>query len=198
MAKRFTSTEIWEEDWFLDMPNEYKLFWFYMLSTCNHAGLFKVKSKSFKGLLEVNITLPEALKYFNAGKDRIRVVSESLWYVEDFFVFQYGTTFNGNSKVHESIENALNQVNIKVTSVRGLLEVKNTSFGGLEDLKARDKDKDKDKDIVFNEKNRKNGKSETGLSGNFKSQGEEILAKRYSENLAAAERHRKENTKSKD
>ena len=26
MAKRFSATEIWDEDWFLDMPNEYKLF----------------------------------------------------------------------------------------------------------------------------------------------------------------------------
>ena len=42
MAKRFTSTEIWNEDWFLDMPAEYKLFWYYMLCECDHAGLFKV------------------------------------------------------------------------------------------------------------------------------------------------------------
>lgn len=133
MAKRFTSTEIWEEDWFLDMPNEYKLFWYYMLSMCNHAGLFKVNVKKFCGLNEVNLTSTKALEYFNAGKQRIRVISESVWLIEDFFFFQYGTTFNPNSKVHASIETVYNQHNIKMTSIRGLT-----------DLKERVKDKDKE------------------------------------------------------
>lgn len=201
MSKRFTSTEIWEEDWFLDMPNEYKLFWYYMLSTCNHAGIFKVKSRSFRGLLEVNITPSEALKYFNAEKTRIRVISESVWFVEDFFAFQYGTTFNGNSTVHESIYKIYNHYNIELTSVRGLKEVKNTSFGGLEDLKARDKDKDKDKDkdnTVLTRKNKKNGKTETGFSGNFKAQGEELFAERHRKRLEEAGRSGNKNPESEE
>jgi hypothetical protein len=136
MAKRFTSTEIWSEDWFLEMPNEYKLFWYYMLSHCDHAGLFKVNVRSFSGLLEVKVSSDTALKYFNTGKERIRVVSDSIWLIEDFFVFQYGTTFNPNNKLHESIENLYNRQNIKMTSVRG-----------LKDLKDRVKDKDKVKEI---------------------------------------------------
>lgn len=135
MAKRFVATEIWDEDWFLDMPLEYKLFWFYLLSACNHAGLFRVNIKKFCGINEVKISADKALSLFNNGKERIRIVSESLWLVEDFFVFQYGTTFNPNSSVHFSIEKAYNQANIKMTSIRGLT-----------DLKERDKDKDKVKD----------------------------------------------------
>lgn len=135
MAKRFVSTEIWDEDWFLDMPVGYKLFWFYMLAACNHAGLFKVNIKRFCGVNEVKISQQEALTFFNNGKERIRVISDSLWLIEDFFVFQYGTTLNSNSSVHFSIEKAYNQANINLTSIRG-----------LRDLKVRDKDKDKDKD----------------------------------------------------
>ena len=86
MAKRFTATEIWSEDWFLDMPMEYKLFWYYMLSTCNHAGFFKVNLRSFCGLNGVNLTSTKVLEYFNAGKQRIRVVNNSLWLIDDFFV----------------------------------------------------------------------------------------------------------------
>jgi hypothetical protein len=135
MAKRFTSTEIWEEDWFLEMPLAYKLFWFYILSACNHAGIFRVNIKKFCGLNEVKVTSAKALEYFNSGKQRIRTVSESVWLIEDFFVFQYGEIFNPNNKVHESIEKAYNQANIDMTSVRG-----------LKALKERVKDKDKEKD----------------------------------------------------
>lgn len=135
MAKRFTATEIWNEDWFLEMPTEYKLFWYYMLSNCDHAGLYKVNLRSFCGLNEVKVSSTIALKFFNAGKQRIREISESLWLIEDFFVYQYGTTFNWNNRVHESIGELYKRHKIELTSIRGLI-----------DLKDRVKDKDKDKE----------------------------------------------------
>lgn len=134
MAKRFSATEIWEEDWFLDMPNEYKLFWHYMLATCDHAGLFKVNLRSFCGLLEVKVTPTKALLHFNAGKQRIRLVSESVWFIEDFFVFQYGPGFNPKNRVHESISKLYEKNGISIDSVRGLIDPNH----GV---------KDKDKDI---------------------------------------------------
>lgn len=138
MAKRFTATEIWNEDWFLDMPNEYKLFWYYMLSNSNHAGLFKVNLRSFCGQIEVKVGSKEILSYFNAGKQRIRVINDSLWLIEDFFVYQYGPTLNPKNRVHESIVKEYLKHGINLTSIRG-----------LKDLKDGVKDKDKDKDIVF-------------------------------------------------
>lgn len=136
MAKRFTSTEIWGEDWFLDMPNDYKLYWYYVLSSCDHCGLFKVNSGSFCRLLGVKIDSKEALRFFNNGKDRILEVSSSIWLINDFFVYQYGDKFNINNRVHASIEKAYKRYNIELTSIRGLKEYTYTL-----------KDKDKDKDI---------------------------------------------------
>lgn len=136
MSKRFIDTEIWVEDWFLDMPIEYKLFWYYVISSCDHAGLFKVNLRSYCSLNEVKIDKDIALNYFNSNKDRIRILSENLWLIEDFFVYQYGTTFNPNNRVHDSIEKLYTKHGIKMTSIRGLI-----------DLKDGVKDKDKDKVI---------------------------------------------------
>lgn len=136
MAKRFTATEIWDEDWFLEMPIEYKLFWYYMLSKCDHAGLFKVNERSFSRLIGVNLSSISALNYFNFGKDRVRVLSESVWFIEDFFVYQYGTTFNFNNRLHQSIGELYKRQNIEIKKIRGLI-----------DLKEGVKDKDKDKEI---------------------------------------------------
>jgi hypothetical protein len=168
MAKRFTSTEIWSEDWFLEMPIEYKLFWYYMLSECDHAGLFKVNLRSFCGLNEVKISSDDALKYFNSGKDRVRVVNKSVWLIEDFFVFQYGTTINLNNRLHESIEKLYTKLDLKLSSIRGVL-----------DLIYGVKDKDKDKVIYKKGKDKKNG---TEIR-NFKAQGEELFAERISRGL---------------
>ena len=144
MAKRFTSTEIWGEDWFLDMPNDYKLFWYYILSNCDHSGIFKVNLRSFCGLLEVKINTDEALKYFNKDKDRIQEITKNLWFIKDFFVFQYGTTFNINNRLHFSIKSIYDKYDIKMSSIRGLREYNDTL-----------KDKDKDKDIVKNKEDKK-------------------------------------------
>ena len=88
MAKRFISTAIWDEDWFLDMPPEYKLFWFYILSNCDFGGLFKVNLRSFCGLNGFNIDPDTALQYFNKNKQRIKVLdNQQVWLIEDFFSF---------------------------------------------------------------------------------------------------------------
>jgi len=140
MAKRFTATEIWEEDWFLDMPTEYKLFWFYILSACDQAGIFKINTKVFCALNKVEINTDLAVEYFNNGKDRIRKVNGSMWLIEDFFTFQYGQNLNLNNRVHESIHKIYSKHGVKVGSIRGLSEVKDR-------VKDKDKDKDKEKDI---------------------------------------------------
>lgn len=136
MAKRFTSTEIWEEDWFLEMPSEYKLFWYYMLSHCDHAGLYKVNLGSFNRLNGVSVTSDRVLELFNVEKQRITKIAEKLWYIEDFFVFQYGKKLNVDNQVHKSIYALYKNHGIIEKGIRGLV-----------DLNPTPKDKDKDKDI---------------------------------------------------
>ena len=137
MAKRFTATEIWDEDWFLEMPTEYKLFWFYLKDKCDHSGLFKINLKSYCALTDLKIEQEKVLEFFNKGKQRIRCVNGSMWLLEDFFSFQYGQNFNSNNRVHVSIRQSYDKHGVKLTSIRGLKEVKD-----------RVKDKDKDKDTI--------------------------------------------------
>lgn len=120
MPKRFTATEIWEEDWFLDMPNEYKLFWFYILSACDQAGFFKINTKSFCALNNVIISTETAIELFNKGKKRLRKVNGSLWLLEDFFKFQYGHKFNPNNKMHLGIEKIYDKHGVKISSLQGV------------------------------------------------------------------------------
>lgn len=127
MAKRFTSTDIWEEDWFLELPLEYKLFWFYILSACDQAGLFKINVRSFCSLNNVEIDIDKAYQLYNKGKNRLRKVNGSNWLIEDFFHFQYGQNLNLNNRVHQSIERLYGKHGVKLESIRGLKEVKKKS-----------------------------------------------------------------------
>ena len=137
MAKRFTDTDIWLQDWFLDMPKEYKLFYFYVKDNCDHAGIFKVNIRSFCRLNEVKIDRSTALEYFNSDKERIIEITETKWLLADFFVYQYGATMNLGNRVHNSVYEIYKTNNITKESIRGLIEVKQ---------RVKDKEKDKDKD----------------------------------------------------
>jgi hypothetical protein len=45
MAKRFSDSEKWEDPFFTNLTNEYKLAWIYLLDKCDHAGFYKVNLK---------------------------------------------------------------------------------------------------------------------------------------------------------
>lgn len=127
MAKRFFATELWDEDWFLDIPTEYKLFWFYMISVCDQGGFFKVNIRAFSIICGVEIDLEKAFELFNNGKKRIRKVNGSSWLIEDFFKFQYGQKFNPDSKLHKGIEKIYGNHGVSIGSLKGIDRVSNGS-----------------------------------------------------------------------
>lgn len=127
MPKRFTATEIWDEDWFLEMPMEYQLFWFYMKDKCDHAGFFKINVSKFNKLHGVNVEIDQVFEMFNKGKERLRKINGSMWFIEDFFVFQNGNTINMNNNAHRSVRQLLEHRGVSLGSLRGLKEVKEKS-----------------------------------------------------------------------
>lgn len=133
MAKRFSSTDIWDEDWFLELPTEYKLFWFYLLSNCDHAGVFKITVRKFSALTGLEIDSEIAFELINKGKVRLRKVNGNSLLIEEFFCYQYGHSFNGNNRLHESIAKVYDKVGVNLTSIRGLKVVKD---------RVKDKDKE--------------------------------------------------------
>jgi hypothetical protein len=156
MAKRFCETEIWSEDWFLDIPNEYKLLWNYIKDKCNHAGIWRPNKSQFSSFCG-QIDLKKALDFFNNGKTRIIVLESGNLFLPGFFSFQYGSTFNENNNVHSSI---LKNYEAEKIELKNCYNIKNqifrelTSKRGLTDLKegVKDKEKDKDKEIIIPKK----------------------------------------------
>ena len=158
MAKRYTETTIWDEDWFLNLPIEYAMFWVYVKDKCDFAGIWKPNIRGFENSFTNNskIELNKALELFNAEKERICVLPSGRWLLVDFFVFQYGNTMNGNNRVHLSIYNIYKKEGVNLGSIRGLIEVKHTP---------------KDKDILMDTNNgTKDYKEELigGVGGKFK------------------------------
>ena len=163
MAKRLTDTEKWNDDWYISLSNDYRVVWQWLLDNCNHAGICKRSIRLLNLMCNTSILEEELISIMEG---RI-VVKENNWFIPKFLKFQY-SSLNSNRPVIISV--------VKELEKNNLLELIPKSFGNdYLIIKDKRKDKDKDKDIV-KPKNEKNGK----FSGNFKSQGEELFAERFS------------------
>lgn len=66
---------VWEFGWFINLPIEYKLLWFYVNYCCSKVGCFK--PLFYKN--NDNIDLNKALEYFNFEKEVFRVLEDGSW-----------------------------------------------------------------------------------------------------------------------
>jgi len=140
MAKRFHDTEIWEEDWFIALPRDYRDLWLYAKDKCDHAGVWRPNTATFNKLYDLKVNIKKALELFNNGKERIKVLTNGRWLIIDFIFFQYGNHLNPNNRVHLSIMRVLEQNGVNFGSIRGLNE--DTHSPMIIGLKDKDKDKD--------------------------------------------------------
>jgi hypothetical protein len=160
MAQRFTDTQKWEDEWFTEMSNDYKIIWIYLLDTCDNAGIWKQNIKLLNFSCGTNISLEKLAEIF---KGRITKIDTDKWIINKFCVYQYGIDFL-NSK-NKAVLSA-----IKKLIIAGVLEVDisgiytpNIVFDNSIDtlsipyqyttdsIKDKDKEKDKVQDIIREE-----------------------------------------------
>jgi hypothetical protein len=154
MAKRFTDTNKWNDEWYLDLPNDYKIVWQYLLDTCDHAGIYKRNIKQLNFSCGTNLTEEDLLKVF---QKRLTVVADDKWIINKFCSFQYGENFL-NNKPNKAIMSAieiLNNLDLIKDNGKGLLTLSIPLSKGYltpkdkDQDKAQDKNRDKDKDQEF-------------------------------------------------
>jgi hypothetical protein len=101
MAKRFTDTEIWEQDWYIDLPTKYKLTWNYIKDKCDNCGIWRPNKSLLQRIIGEPVNLEEFLTFVNVEKGRITVLPTGRWFLRDFFIFQYGDKFSPTSQIHK-------------------------------------------------------------------------------------------------
>ena len=126
MPKRFTATEKWSDPWFCNLSQVNRIFWIYLLDSCNHAGIWQLN----KMLIEV---------YFGKGfsipweelEGRVVQLKGEKYFIPKFIEFQYGT-LNSDNRLHQSVISILQKEGAYKDLTRTLLGPK-------------DKEQDKDK-----------------------------------------------------
>lgn len=126
MAKRFTDTTKWQDDWFLNLDAEGKLFWFYLCDNCDHAGVWRVSKKAAELMLGFELDLDQ---YLQAAGDRLKKLDGDYWYLTKFCTFQYGVLNTANA-AHRSA--------LKILESRGLEAPFTLPKGSPQGVKRKD------------------------------------------------------------
>lgn len=129
MSKRFTDTEKWRKPFIRALNTSYKLLWLYLLDDCDISGVWQVDFEIATIKLGTKLDQKEALSAF---KDKITVLAEDKWLINDFVPFQYGKLQSSN-RMHVAI-------------LRMIRDHQLTEISPLQGAKDKDKDTDKGKD----------------------------------------------------
>jgi hypothetical protein len=104
MAKRFTDTEKWKDEWFLELEPTLKMLWIYILDTCDHAGVWKSNFKLASYSIGAILDKQSAKKAFGS---RIKELTPDKWHVTKFISYQYKGLLNPVNKAHKGVINSL-------------------------------------------------------------------------------------------
>jgi hypothetical protein len=148
MAKRFTDTEKWRDEWWGSLTNDYRMIWLYLVDSCSIAGIWK---KDFRGLnfnCNTNISEEDFLRVFGE-----RLVDKgNFFFIPKFLRFQCPKGLNSNKPAIVSIVKELENNNLIQTVIKSLgndfLIIKDKGKGKGTD-KGKEEGKDKGRYIVI-------------------------------------------------
>lgn len=124
MGLRMTDTAIWDEDWFIDLPIDYKLLYMYIKDRCDHAGIWKPNLLIFKTILGNNhmVFKDDFIRAVNKDsegneKKRIIILPNKNWFLVKFITFQLGNKYNPKIGAHRGALKILIKNKIKLEDI---------------------------------------------------------------------------------
>ena len=90
MGKRFTDTDLWDKEWFMDLAPAEKCAWYYIKDRCDNVGVWSPNRKLANVVIGADVDW-EALPGKCHGN--IRVLPSGKWLIVDFVRFQHPDIF---------------------------------------------------------------------------------------------------------
>lgn len=133
MAKRFIDTKIWDKAWFRKLTPKNKLFWVYLLTKCDHAGIWDADWEAAEFYIGEWVDYSE-LPEIVTGKMKY-IKGDDQYFIPSFVDFQYGQ-LKENSKPHLSVIKRLSSKNLYNNLKKSLLTLKDKDKVKKEDKKT--------------------------------------------------------------
>ncbi len=111
MAKRFTDSNKFRDNWYRKLKPKHKCLWEYMLAECSVAGTLEIDLDSISFHIGDKITNGDLTIF----KDRIFFIEETIIFIPKFLQFQQPNGLNRANKAHNNIFKTLEKYKIPET-----------------------------------------------------------------------------------
>lgn len=137
MSKRYVDTQLYKHSWFRKLNPKMKCVWIYLMTNCDHAGIYDVDVELMSFMVGSKVTEKEIFEHLG---DQISVLNNgsTKWYLVKFVKFQYGELKDTNN-AHKSVLKQLNKYDIDLEAEQSLPRLSSA---------YKDKEQDKLKDKV--------------------------------------------------
>lgn len=98
MAKRFIDTELFDDEWYMDLSKDSKIFWIYCITKCNHAGILELNKK----LCKYQTGIKDLQTVFKELDNRLVTLKQPYIFIPKFLFYQYPNFPNSNVKAQKS------------------------------------------------------------------------------------------------
>lgn len=108
MAKRFISTDLFDDEWFCDLSKDAKLFFIYFITKCDHAGVLRLNRKLFEFQTGIK-TFDTIIKDFG---NSLMTVKDNVFFMPKYLKFQYPDFPKSNVKQQDGAIRILKELNL--------------------------------------------------------------------------------------
>ncbi len=149
MALRYIDSNLFNDDWFMDLSKDAKILWLYFITQANHAGILKMNLRLCQyqtGITDIDGIIKEL-------GGRIITIEEQIFFIPKFLSYQYPGFPNSKVRAQDSAIKILknyslwndeeNKINIENT-IKGLTKGYVTLNKGLGNHYDNDNDNDND------------------------------------------------------
>lgn len=131
MSKRFTETDKWKDEWFMNLKNEHKVLWCYLLDNCNSAGVFEANWRLFNFHIQSQISEKEFKETF---ANKITKINAKQYIINKFIEFQVGE-INPKVPAHRQILRFLRDVGL-CSFIINHKEIKGKNYQDYQEINA--------------------------------------------------------------
>jgi hypothetical protein len=108
MAKRFIDTGLFEDTWFMELSKDCKLFWVYLFTKCDHAGIIEYNPK----LWQFHTGIKSIETVIKGLTNRLVRVNETYFFIPKFLFYQYPDFPNSKVRAQNSAIKILIKFNL--------------------------------------------------------------------------------------
>lgn len=152
MSKRFSDTEKWTDNWFLELSPSAKLLFIFLADNCDIAGFYEKSDKMMSFFL--GLTVEEINKASKELQKSVALV-DNVYFVKNFIYHQKNTPLNIGNNCHKSIIHRVNKrsIDFKEFYSNDILKVLGADLGltshiGIGNGNSKDNSKDNDSEIL--------------------------------------------------